>query len=220
MAPETEENVLTWDDELMDWTWSRTCTLNEDNDAYLPFAMFATAYARRKLLTGVKACHESIPDCVIHSDTDSIIHYGPVCETIGIGDHLGTWGIESRPAVIIEGGFKRYMELARFPIQEQGDIIGCAIAGVPQHTDDNGVPTGMWVEILDDPELLLEDGAVLGDLHYRIKSPWLRRLYDENGLDPDDVDTMKLLPRTVPGGTILTPHHHQLNDNIQWRLRR
>ena len=220
MAAEGEITTLEWDEELQDYNWVHSPDLNEDNDAYLPFGMFCTAAARRRLLTYVRACLEQNPYSVIHCDTDSVIYYGDECEGIEYGEHLGTWGLESEPATIFEGGFKRYIELANYPMRSLDDLIGMAAAGVPQKFDHQGVPVGMWVELLDDPPLICRTGAILGHEHYRIKSGWLRRIYEEHDMDPDDVNTMKLIPETVPGGTILRERQHTLNDNLIWRLRR
>ena len=81
------------------------------------------------------------------------------------------------------------------------------------------LPIGMWIELLDDPQLITTE-SVLGHHSYQIKSKWLRKLYTDNGMDPDDVNTMKLIPRKVPGGVILEERQHTLNDNLTWRLRR
>ena len=69
----------------------------------------------------------------------------------------------------------------------------------------------MWVEIIDNPEKILTDDT-LGMKDYRIKSQWLRDLYQEHGLDPDCVNTMKLIPVRVPGGVILEERQHKLKD--------
>lgn len=220
LAPEVEEVTMEWDEDAQDWDWVSEYLDNEDNDAYLPFGMFATAYARARLLENVRACLLQEPGSVIHSDTDSVIHYGPPCAGIEHGEHLGSWGIESVPPIIFEGGFKRYIELTQYPMQSMDDLIGMAAAGIPQQRDHNGVPVGMWVELLDDPKLITCTGIVLGQEHYHIRSGWLRDLYQEHGMDPDDVDTRKLIPENVPGGVILRPRQHQLCDNMVWRLRR
>jgi len=220
LAPETEITTMEWDEELGDYNFRTQPDLNEDNDAYLPFGMFVTAQARKRLLTHVKACLLQNPFSVIHCDTDSVIYYGKECEGIDYGEHLGTWGLESEPAVVFEGGFKRYIELSRYPIREMSDIIGMAAAGIPQKKDHNGVPIGMWVELIDDPPLICRTGSTLGQEHYSIKSEWLRRIYEDHGMDPDDVNTLKLIPVKVPGGVILDERQHQLNDNLIWRLRR
>lgn len=219
LAPETSETTLYWDDDLGFWNWHTEYTIKEDNDAYIPYATFCSAWARKTLLDNVRACLDAVPDSVIHCDTDSVIHYGPPVESIPHGEHIGTWGIESEPPVIIEAGFKRYVELKRYPMESWDDFISCALAGVPQHLDD-GVPSGMWVEVLDEPTIILQDGYQLGHTDYQIKSPWLRMIYDAHGLDPDNVNTMKLIPEKVPGGVILRERTHKLNDNLQWRLRR
>ena len=219
LASEGETTTLEWNEELGDYEWKHEAVDNEDTDAYLPYGMFCTAAARRRLLTHVRACLEAVPYSVIHCDTDSVIFYGNECEGIEYGEHLGTWGLESEPAVIFEGGFKRYIELSRYPMESIDDLIGMAAAGIPQRSE-HGLPIGMWVELLDDPPLICRTGTVLGKEHYRIKSEWLRKMYIEHGKDPDDVNTMKLIPETVPGGTILRERQHQLNDNLIWRLRR
>ena len=77
----------------------------------------------------------------------------------------------------------------------------------------------MWVEIMDDPEIIAT-GAILGSEDYRIKSKWLRDVYLAHGRDPDHVNTLKLLPRKVPGGIILEGHQHELSDNLRIRFNR
>lgn len=220
LAPETEIVKLQYDYEDDLWKWISEPGVNENNDAYLPFAMFVTAWARRTLLDN---CLAVGCDNVIHCDTDSVIHFGePVESPRSVhGEHRGTWGIESRPTVIYEGGFKRYIEI----LSDDGEIhsmrdVAMAAAGVPQQLDDNGVPIGMWVELLDDPKRICMTGLVLGHDEYRIESEWLRKLYLDNGLNPDCVNTMKLLPVNVPGGVILRESQHTLNDNLVYRLRR
>ena len=39
-------------------------------------------------------------------------------------------------------------------------------------------------------------------------------------MDPDHVNTYKLIPRKVPGGIILDEREHTLTDNLTYRLRR
>ena len=217
LAPETEDNELEYVEELEDWDWISTDTLNEDSDAYLPYAMFITAYARARLLENVMAvgCEN-----VIHCDTDSVIHFGPPSEDVEHGEHLGTWGIESRPLEIFEGGFKRYIEVLNPTVTSPKDYA-MACAGVPQKFDPTGkVPVGMWVELLDDPSRICETGRTLGQTDYRIESDWLRRIYLDNGFDPYHVNTCKLIPETVPGGTILRERQHCLNDMMIYRFRR
>ena len=217
LAPETEDNELEFVEELDDWDWISTDTLNEDSDAYLPYAMFITSYARARLLENVMAvgC-----DNVIHCDTDSVIHFGPPSEDVEHGEHLGTWGIESRPLEIYEGGFKRYIEVLNPTITSPKDYA-MACAGVPQKFDPTDkVPIGMWVELLDKPERITMEGLELGHADYKIESKWLRKLYIDNGMDPDHVNTFKLIPETVPGGTILRERTHHLNDMMIYRFRR
>lgn len=216
LAPETEDNELEYIDELEDWDWISEDTLNEDSDAYLPYAMFITSYARARLLENVMAVGS---DNVIHCDTDSVIHFGEPSDDVEHGEHLGTWGIESRPLAIYEGGFKRYIEILKEPIQSVKDLE-MACAGVPQQVDKDGVPVGMWVELLDDPSRICDTGTELGHADYCIKSEWLRRLYIEHGKDPDHVNTYKLIPKTVPGGVILEERSHKLNDMMIYRFKR
>ena len=223
LAPETEDNELEYVVELDDWDWISTDTLNEDSDAYLPYAMFITAYARARLLENVMAvgCEN-----VIHCDTDSVIHFGPPSEDVEHGEHLGTWGIESRPLEIYEGGFKRYIEVLIPFDQDTEDVnpkkaVAMACAGVPQKFDPTDtVPIGMWVELLDKPERITMEGLELGHADYKIGSKWLRKLYIDNDMDPDHVNTYKLIPETVPGGTILRERTHHLNDMMIYRFRR
>lgn len=217
-----DETVVEWDDDLGDYDLDTVPSDEEVTDSYIPFAAFATAYARARLLENVKKCMETYgAESVIHCDTDSVIYTGDECEGIEYGEHLGSWGLESTPHIIIEGGFKRYMELEQLPMKGMKDLVGMACAGVPQKWDyHHNYPVGMWVELLDDPTRLIEDGYILGQEHYRIESEWLRDLYLQYGADPDDVDTRKLMPKKVPGGVILEGRQHKLNDNLQWRFRR
>lgn len=216
LNPEVEENELIWNDDIETYDFLKSFRLNEDNDAYVPFALFVTAHARRRLLENAMAVG---PENVVHCDTDSVIHIGPEAPSIDHSGGLGTWGIESRPYAIWEGGFKRYIELLDpAPVGLKSFAVACA--GVPQRVDDDGCPVGMWVELLDDPSVITRAGTILGQEHYRIVSPWLRSLYLENGRDPDDVDTRKLIPVKVHGGVILEPRQHQLNDGMMWRFRR
>lgn len=220
LAPETEIVHLEYDEQEDIWEWISEAGVNETNDSYIPFAMFVTAWARRILLDNCRAvgC-----DNVIHCDTDSVVHFGePVESPRSVhGEHRGTWGIESRPSRIYEGGFKRYIEI----LSADGEIhslsdVSMAAAGVPQDVDDDGVPIGMWVELLDDPSRITMTGYTLGHTSYSIKSRWLRDIYIKAGKDPDSVSTMKLIPENVPGGVILRERQHALNDNLIYRLRR
>lgn len=222
LAPSGDEIKLEWDEDLQDWNWTAQYIEDTMMDAYIPFAAFATAKARKRLLSHLlEVVREWGPDAAYHCDTDSVIYSGAPCQNIDYGDTLGTWGLESRPEVLIEAGFKRYIELRRYPMRAFSDLIGMACAGVPQKMDHSeSYPVGMWVEILDDPMVILEDGHALGQEHYSIRSEWLRALYLEHGQDPDDVNTLKLMPKKVPGGVILEGRQHKLNDNLVWRLRR
>ena len=109
LARETEDTRLEWDDELGDWMLKSEPTINDETENYLPYAMFVTAYARARLLEN---CRQLMSEGkrIFHCDTDSVIHEGPESPVMDHGDHLGGWGIEARPKVLLEGGFKRYIE--------------------------------------------------------------------------------------------------------------
>jgi hypothetical protein len=217
LARETEDTVLEWDDEIGDFMLHSSPTINDETENYLPYAMFVTAYARARLLENCLQLMEEGKQ-ILHCDTDSVIHLDEESEEMDHGDYLGGWGIECRPLKIYEGGFKRYIEILHEPVQSLKDInVTCA--GVPQRINHLGVAVGTWVELLDDPQLITTS-SVLGHEDYHIKSEWLRMIYEENGMDPDHVNTMKLIPRKVPGGVILEPRQHTLSDNMSWRLRR
>ena len=184
--------------------------------AYLPYAMFVTAWARRELMDRVRLVVDTYGvDSVLHCDTDSVIYLG---EPIGgYGKELGMWDLESRPDGIYEGGFKRYIEV--FTDREGLECFNVTCAGVPQPKRADGLPYGMWIELLDDPERIF--GGELGHESYTIKSEWLRSMYWEHNKDPGNVNTLKLLPRRVPGGVILEGHTHEIDsDGLALRLSR
>ena len=217
LARETEETTLQWDDEMGDYMLHSEPTINDDTENYLPYAMFVTSYARARLLEYCRAVLDA-GEKIIHCDTDSCIHTGGQVPGIDYGEHLGQWGIEALPERIYEGGFKRYFEYLAPTISSVKDF-SMACAGVPQRVNHLGVPIGMWVEVMDDPEIITTS-SLLGHHDYSIKSEWLRKLYIENGMDPDHVNTMKLIPVKVPGGVILEERQHTLTDNLTYRLRR
>lgn len=206
-----ESELIELVEEDGDLEWLSRLTVST-NDAYLPMAAFVTAWARRNLMDRVRmVCDTYGANAVIHSDTDSVIYKG---EPIGYhGKELGDWDIEGQPIKIYEGGFKRYIE----DFGEHKFKMACA--GVPQKEYSDEVPRGMWVELLDKPERILSKYE-LGSDSYRIESEWLRKLYTDTGRDPDHVNTLKLLPRKVPGGIILEGHKHKLSDNMKWRFNR
>ncbi len=184
--------------------------------AYLPYAMFVTAWARRELMDRVRLVVDTYGvDSVLHCDTDSVIYLG---EPIGgYGKELGMWDLESRPDGIYEGGFKRYIEV--FNDREGLDKYNVTCAGVPQPKRADGLPYGMWIELLDDPTRIF--GGELGHEKYWIKSKWLVDLYQKSEKDPFEVNTLKLLPRRVPGGVILEGHTHEIDsDGLALRLSR
>ena len=215
LNPHGQDTVLSEVDG--DLRWVATKTLNEDNDAYLPYAMFVTAHARRRLLDYVYKCG---CENVIHCDTDSVIHYGRKVDGIVYGKGLGEWSIECEPKAVYEGGFKRYVEILSddYIWSEKEKWVSMACAGVPNRRNGDGIPYGMWIEILDNPETILSDN-ILGKKDYKIESGWLRELYINNNMNPDSVNTMKLIPERVPGGIILKERQHKLSDNLRMRLR-
>lgn len=216
LNPEGERTEMYYDEGEDDLAYRTSVDVQEDMDAYLPYALFITAWARAILLEHVTLCGDAN---VIHCDTDSVIHLGGPAEGADYGPDLGQWDIEQRPVAMYEGGFKRYIEVLRYPITHERDL-SVACAGVPQRTDPHhdDVPIGMWVELLDNPALITT-AAELGHEHYRIVSQWLRDRYISQGLDPDDVDTRKLIPETVRGGRVLIPRTHKLSDNMRTRFR-
>lgn len=212
LNPEMETTDIEYVEGILKWISEKE--FKEDNDAYLPYAMFITAHARRRLME--YAGQVPLED-IIHADTDSVIHKGETLPTIKYGKKLGEWDIEHRPVQIYEGGFKRYIEILNYPVKSIKDIE-MACAGVPQKLNDKDVPVGMWVELLDDPKLITTKSE-LGHEEYCIKSEWLRKLYIDNGMNPNKVNTYKLIPRNVEGGKILKETTHKLSDNISLRLR-
>lgn len=216
LNPEVEENMLVFNPVIETFDFQKRFVTNEDNDAYVPFALFVTAHARRRLLENAFAVG---PENVIHCDTDSVIHKGLICPGIPHGSELGTWGVESEPWAIWEAGYKRYVEQLRPVVTSHHDLV-MACAGVPQNVNNHDVPIGMWVELLDNPAIILEDGYTLGRADYCIQSKWLRDLYIKNNMNPDKVNTYKLIPVKCKGGVILEERQHKINDNMVMRLRR
>jgi len=157
------------------------------------------------------------PKNVIHCDTDSVIHFGGKVEGVEYGNELGQWDIESQPVRIWEGGFKRYVEQIT-PEINSVESLKMATAGVSNQRTDSGIPIGMWVEIWDNPEIICSN-QTLGNTDYKIKSDWLRKIYFDNGMNPDKVNTMKLIPVTVPGGAILVERQHKLDDCMRLGYR-
>ena len=194
-----------------------------DPTAYLPYAMFVTAWARRELMDRVRKVVERYGiDSVLHCDTDSVIYLG---EPLGeYGKDIGQWDMESQPTAIYEGGFKRYIEIFEDqpwfdPEEKEIKRMNVTCAGVPQPKRADGLPYGMWIELLDRPDRIF--GGVLGHEKYKIESDWLRQLYQDAGKDPDEVNTLKLIPRKVPGGVILEGHTHEIDgDGLNIRLSR
>lgn len=201
----------------------RTSEEKGEPTAYLPYAMFVTAWARRELMDRVRLVVDTYGvDSVLHCDTDSVIYLG---EPIGgYGKELGMWDLESRPDEIYEGGFKRYIEVFNdkpFFDKEEKKIAryNVTCAGVPQPKRADGLPYGMWVELLDEPSRIF--GGELGHADYMITSDWLQDLYIDAKKDWEHVNTLKLLPRRVHGGVILEGHTHEIDsDGLAIRLSR
>ncbi len=223
LIQESELCALEYDPEKDDLAWITQLTVSE-NDAYLPYSAFCTAWARRSLTNKIREIVDVYgPEAIIHCDTDSVIYKGePVGE---IGSDLGQWGIEHTYKMIHEGGPKRYCGILDMA-QDSLDCFSIACAGVPQPEKEittgdrtDRVPSGMWIHILDDPPIITRN-VVLGDEHYRIKSKWLRDLYLAHGKNPDDCDTTKIIGRRVQGGIIFDKRQHELSDNIRFRFNR
>ena len=219
LIPDGEHTELIMEDG--DLRWHSEVEPGEPS-AYLPYAMFVTAWARRELMDRVRKVVETYGvDSVLHCDTDSVIYLG---EPIGgYGKELGEWDLESQPTEIYEGGFKRYIEVFGDQpyFDEKGKLkrYNVTCAGVPQPKRADGLPYGMWIELLDNPSRIF--GGVLGHEEYYILSEWLAQAYKEHGKDPDSVNTLKLLPRKVPGGVILEGHTHEIDgDGLAIRLSR
>ena len=222
LIPDGEKTELIEDPESGDLRW-RSEEEKGEPAAYLPYALFTTAWARRELMDRVRLIvKERGIDSVLHCDTDSVIYLGePVG---GYGKEIGDWDLESQPTAIYEGGFKRYIEVfGNQPYFDKKERklkkYNVTCAGVPQNKRADGLPYGMWVELLDDASRIF--GGELGHEHYSIRSDWLREIYEEAGKNPDDVNTLKLIPRKVPGGVILEGHTHEIDgDGLVIRLSR
>lgn len=216
LIPDESHTELVMDEKTGEPIW-KTHEEKAEPRAYLPFAMFVTAWARRELMDRVRLVVETYGvDSVLHCDTDSVIYLG---EPIGgYGKNLGEWDLESQPDEIYEGGFKRYIEVFR-DAEEPLDRFKVTCAGVPQPKRADGLPYGMWVELLDEPSRIF--GGELGHENYKIKSKWLQDLYIDAKKDWEHVNTMKLLPRRVHGGVILEGHTHEIDsDGLALRLSR
>ena len=213
LKPDTEKVTLGPNDDG-DLAWI-TELERGDPQAYLPYAMFTTAWARSELMKRVRKVVDAYGvDAVIHSDTDSVIYRGEPLG--GYGKEIGDWDLESTPDEMLEGGFKRYVEVFHTP---EGTKYNMACAGVPQPKHADGVPYGMQLEILDKPSRIF--GGILGHEHYKLESEWLRKLYKDSGRNPDDVNTLKLIPVKCPGGVILEGRQHEIDsDGLQMRLFR
>lgn len=223
LIPDGEKTELIMDPESGDLRWKSEEEKGEPS-AYLPYALFVTAWARRELMDRVRKVVDRYGvNSVLHCDTDSVIYLG---EPIGdYGKEIGQWDNESRPSAIYEGGFKRYIEVFDEPFYkvEDGKIkitkYNVTCAGVPQPKRADGLPYGMWLELLDSPARIF--GGELGHEDYKIESKWMREIYEKASKDPDHVNTLKLIPKKVPGGVILEGHTHEIDgDGLVLRLSR
>lgn len=219
LIPDGEKTELIMDPESGDLRW-RSEEEKGEPSAYLPYALFVTAWARRELMDRVRKVVDRYGvNSVLHCDTDSVIYLG---EPIGdYGKEIGQWDNESRPSAIYEGGFKRYIEVFEDePYFDEGvKRFNVTCAGVPQPKRADKLPYGMWIELLDSPARIF--GGELGHEDYKIESKWLREIYKKAGKDPDHVNTLKLIPKKVPGGVILEGHTHEIDgDGLVLRLSR
>lgn len=216
-SPDVTESMFAWSDKLDDIDLKAVNSRLEEVPGYLPYAMFVTANARRRLCDGILTvgCQN-----VIHSDTDSVKYLGgpELSKTLGHTDALGDWKVEDTPNFMIEGGVKRYVELNSYPIRSFDDVLAFTCAGMPQKLD-NGCPVGMWIEVLDNPMLICATGQTFGHTDYKIQSEWLRELYLSHGKNPDRVNTMRLLPKKVPNGVLLVEKTFVMHDMMVSRIR-
>lgn len=194
-----------------------------DKPSYIPMAVFVCAWARHRLLQNVL---DVGPETVIHADTDSVIHQSPP-SSFSHGTEMGAWKIEQMPLAIYEGGFKRYIEVLKEGTPVDATWFSMAGAGIPHECKEYqleykglhsvSVPIGMGVELYDVPERIYDDDLILGHEHYSIQSGWLRELYTAVGLNPDDVDTMKLQQKKVNGGCVLMDTTFNIKNLIKFR---
>lgn len=217
MGQEFRDTEVVYDEEVDDYVFSKSDTIDvkERNSSYIPYAISVCSHARKRWLEVGREYYRR--GQLGHGDTDSVIIHGERIPLGVYGEEFGQWKDELKDTGILEwyeGGVKRYVEIYKDldtfrPGEDKvEDFINVTCSGVPQNMKgepgryEYGVPAGMWVEILDTPSIIGEN-ALLGNPHYRIRSRWLRDLYLHYGLDPDDVNTMKLLPKMIHGGKIL-----------------
>ena len=223
LIPDGERTELIMEDGDLRWHSEEE---KGDPSAYLPYAMFVTAWARRELMDRVRKVTELRGfESVLHCDTDSVIYVGtPIGD---YGKEIGQWDLESQPSAIYEGGFKRYIEVFDDKPFYETDKTGImkitryniTCAGVPQPKRADGLPYGMWIELLDKPERIF--GGELGHEEYVIESEWLQDMYIQGHKSWKPTNTLKLLPRRCPGGVILEGHTHEIDgDGLTVRLSR
>ena len=178
LKPERLMGGLSIMEGLADWDLD---IIEEDPVAYLPYAIFCTSWARKELLDRAqKAIDAYGVESIVHMDTDSVFYEGAPLG--GYGKEIGDWDLESTPDIVYEGGLKRYIEVFEGKPFMQRYNMGCA--GVPQNKDAQGVPYGMWLELLDEPKRIM-DRTELGNRYYKVKDPELRKILTDAGKDPD-----------------------------------
>ena len=186
--------------------WGEIKTLKDEDitDSYVPFISAICAYGRQQVIRALNSVH---PDKRYHVDTDSVI--AGEMPNVTISPDLGDWSLDTYDG-ICEGGMKKYILITGkdYPIKDFKLKVVCA--GVPQRWYHDTVPVGMHVELMDFPDRIYEHGE-LGQEEYRIHSDWLRKLYEDNGMNPDKVDTRKLLPKRLTTGVILKRTTYKLH---------
>lgn len=196
----------------IEWGEIKTIKDADVTDSYVPFISAICAYGRQQV---IRALNSVSPDKRYHVDTDSVI--AGEMPDVEISPELGKWDLEMYDA-IYEGGMKKYIEVTgeEYPFGDFKLKVVCA--GVPQRWYHDRVPIGMHVELLDYPDMIYENHT-LGSPSYTIQSQWLRDLYENEGLDPDNVDTMKLLPKRLTSGVILRKTTYKLHEGSGYEIK-
>lgn len=196
----------------IEWGEIKTMRDVDITDSYVPFISAICAYGRQQV---VRALNSVSPDKRYHVDTDSVI--AGEMPDVDVSPNLGDWDLDVYDA-IYEGGMKKYVLVTgkEYPLGDYKLNVVCA--GVPQRWYHDEVPVGMHVELLDNPYLIHEP-CELGSKNYVITSDWLRRLYEEYGMDPDSVDTRKLLPKRLPTGVILMRTTYSLHGGSGFEVK-
>lgn len=194
--------------------WGKIETIKDEDitDSYVPFISAICAHGRQQV---IRALNTVNPDKRYHVDTDSVI--AGEKPDVPFSAELGDWELDMFDG-IYEGGMKKYIEVTGkdYPL---GDFkLNVVCAGVPQKWYHDKVPIGMHVELLDTPELICEN-YTLGMEGYSVQSQWIRDLYEEYGMDPDNVDTRKLLPKRLTTGVILRKTTYKLHEGSGYEIK-